>query len=68
VSPALLHIACLRRVDSGSFGRRLIIIFGQNEKLVQISKSAFCAHETQYFQTNGQNRSVTAAAVQKMGT
>jgi hypothetical protein len=41
----LLKIACLHRVDSGSFGKRLKI-FGQNEN----SKSSFCAHETQYLQ------------------
>jgi hypothetical protein len=47
-------MACLRRVDSGSFGRGLG------------SKSAFsAAHETQCLQTNRQNISHRSASVIK---
>jgi hypothetical protein len=66
VSPLVLMIACLRRVDSGSFGTRLII-FGQNEKLVQNQLFALTKLNI-YKQTVKISAIAAAAAVQKKGT
>jgi hypothetical protein len=64
-------IACLRWVDSGSLGRwwgQATIILTKWEALLKLaSKSAFCAHETQYLQKKLSESQQLHQPVQKKG-
>jgi hypothetical protein len=60
-----LKIACLRRVNSADLGTRLII-FGQNEKLVQYEP--FALTKLYIYKQTVKVSATTAEAVQKKGT